>query len=106
MDIFENLENLNVSEECFNDILNIVEEIINEISDDKAQQPWRRKEEIAKKKREKAIGGTEKERDEYEDALNDEIKHRAKYDSWFKGKGKRIEKYKEQKAKEEKQDDK
>ena len=54
MDIFENLENLNVSEKCFNDIMVLVEEVINEISDDKAQQPWRRKEEIAKKKREKA----------------------------------------------------
>ena len=32
MDIFENLENLNVSEECFEDILNIVEEYINEVS--------------------------------------------------------------------------
>jgi uncharacterized protein (UPF0147 family) len=30
MDIFENLENLNVSEECFNDIMDIVEEIISE----------------------------------------------------------------------------
>ena len=30
MDIFENLENLNVSEECFNDIMNMVEEIIEE----------------------------------------------------------------------------
>lgn len=30
MDIFENLENLAVSEECFNDIMGIVEEIINE----------------------------------------------------------------------------
>lgn len=30
MDIFENLENLNVSEECFDDIMDIVEEIINE----------------------------------------------------------------------------
>lgn len=34
MNIFENLENLQVSEECFNDILNIVEEIINEVSDE------------------------------------------------------------------------
>ena len=31
MNIFENLENLNVSEECFNDIIGIVEEIINEL---------------------------------------------------------------------------
>lgn len=30
--IFENLENLNVSEECFNEIIDIVEEIINEVS--------------------------------------------------------------------------
>ncbi len=31
MNIFESLENLNISEECFNDILNIVEEYINEV---------------------------------------------------------------------------
>ena len=31
-DIFENLENLQVSEECFNDIMDIVEEMINEVS--------------------------------------------------------------------------
>lgn len=30
MDIFESLENLNVSEECFNDIMNVVEEILSE----------------------------------------------------------------------------
>jgi hypothetical protein len=30
MNIFENLENLNVSEECFNDIMGIVEEILSE----------------------------------------------------------------------------
>lgn len=35
MNIFENLEELNVSEECFEDILNIVEEYINEVSLDK-----------------------------------------------------------------------
>ena len=32
MDIFESLENLNVSEECFDEIVGIVEEIINEVS--------------------------------------------------------------------------
>ena len=32
MTIFESLENLNVSEECFNDIIIIVEEYINEVS--------------------------------------------------------------------------
>lgn len=34
MDIFESLENLNVSEECFEDIMGLVEEIINEVSDE------------------------------------------------------------------------
>jgi hypothetical protein len=33
MDIFESLENLEVSEACFNDLMNIVEEIINELKD-------------------------------------------------------------------------
>ena len=32
MDIFESLENLPISEECFNDIMGIVEEYINEVS--------------------------------------------------------------------------
>ena len=35
MDIFENLENLIISEDCFNDIMDIVEEIINEYIDRK-----------------------------------------------------------------------
>lgn len=30
MDIFEQLENLNVSEECFDDIMDIVEDLLNE----------------------------------------------------------------------------
>ena len=30
MDIFESLENLNVSEECFDDIMNMVEELLSE----------------------------------------------------------------------------
>lgn len=34
MDIFESLENLNVSEECFEDIVGLVEEYINEVSDE------------------------------------------------------------------------
>ena len=33
MNIFESLENLEVSESCFDDIMGIVEEIINEVSD-------------------------------------------------------------------------
>ena len=33
MDIFESLENLNVSEGCFDEIVGIVEEIINEQPD-------------------------------------------------------------------------
>ena len=31
MDIFESLENLNVSEECFDEIMGLVEEVINEL---------------------------------------------------------------------------
>lgn len=33
MDVFNNLKNLNVSESCFHDIISIVEEVINEVSD-------------------------------------------------------------------------
>lgn len=44
MDIFESLENLQVSEECFNDILNIVEEYILELKDG----TYRRMRDIAK----------------------------------------------------------
>ena len=42
MDIFESLENLNVSEECFEDIVNLVEAIIDEgIKDEvKNHQKW------------------------------------------------------------------
>jgi len=36
MDIFESLENLNVSEKCFDEIMGIVEEYINEISKEAA----------------------------------------------------------------------
>ena len=35
MSIFEDLENLNVSEECFDDIMGIVEEIISEFDENK-----------------------------------------------------------------------
>lgn len=38
MNIFESLENLNVSEECFSDIMRIVEEIINEVSQETADR--------------------------------------------------------------------
>jgi hypothetical protein len=38
MSIFESLENLNVSEECFDDIMGIVEEIINEVTSKKWAQ--------------------------------------------------------------------
>lgn len=37
MNIFEELESLNVSEECFNDLMDIVEEIINELNDSTVQ---------------------------------------------------------------------
>ena len=39
MDIFESLENLNVSEECFEDIIGIVEEYISEKTSEPSEQP-------------------------------------------------------------------
>ena len=57
MNIFESLENLNVSEECFNDVMEIVEEIINELKND-------------------TIGNAYiKRRDNYNNALNNAIKN-------------------------------
>ena len=106
MDIFESLENLPVSESCFDDIIGLVEEYINEISDYTAQAPWMKKKAISDKLREKANYGSEEERNKYEDALLDELKHKAKYDSWLKGKADRMKKYEERKAKEDKENDK
>lgn len=40
MNIVESLENLNVSEGCFNEIVTLVEEYINEISDEFKEKPW------------------------------------------------------------------
>ena len=37
MDIFESLENLPISEECFEEIMGLVEEVINEVSAEKIQ---------------------------------------------------------------------
>lgn len=54
MNIFESLENLNVSEECFNDIMGIVEKLIteadNENNNGNSKEPINfRKEQIAKR---------------------------------------------------------
>lgn len=61
MSIFESLENLNVSEGCFDDIMDIVEEIISEVSIGKwtdaaksVEQHRADQEYVAKKKSEKA----------------------------------------------------
>ena len=48
MNIFESLENLNVSEDCFNDIISIVEDILGAI--DKSDYPSDKKEQLRKKK--------------------------------------------------------
>ena len=42
MNIFENLENLNVSEECFDDIIGIVEEILSEALPDAVEKRYPR----------------------------------------------------------------
>ena len=48
MDIFESLENLNVSEECFNDIVGLVEEYINELDKSTIQSYISKRDENAK----------------------------------------------------------
>lgn len=47
MDIFESLENLNVSEECFNDIMGIVEDLLSTIN--KSNKSAKEKETLKKK---------------------------------------------------------
>lgn len=49
MDILESLENLNVSEECFDDIMGIVEEVINEIDNSTVASMYKKRREIEKK---------------------------------------------------------
>ena len=55
MDIFENLENLNVSEECFNDIMDIVEAVLSEnaVDDYHSKKLEDTKQELANVKSEK-----------------------------------------------------
>ena len=75
MNIFENLENLNVSEECFNDILNIVE---TKLKDRMTMGEFRK---IAKdniRKREKAYRKARNERLLPKEDL-DRLRYRAKY---------------------------
>lgn len=50
MDIFENLEQLNVSEECFNDIMDIVEDILGAIN--RSNKSEKKKDELYNKSRE------------------------------------------------------
>ena len=48
MDIFESLENLNVSEECFKNIIELVEEYINELRDETIRNASDKNEAISK----------------------------------------------------------
>ena len=54
MDIFESLENLEISEECFDEIMGIVEEYINELKDSTVGSMYQKRKEIEKKADEKA----------------------------------------------------
>lgn len=49
MSIFESLENLNVSEECFDDIMGIVEEIINELENKTVGSMYKKRQEAEKR---------------------------------------------------------
>ena len=61
MNIFESLENLNVSEECFDEIMGIVEEIINEVSVGNLSQKATKSLEKAKVANQEAIKNFKKE---------------------------------------------
>ena len=115
MNIFENL---NVSEKCFNDIIELVEEVINEISDDLKRRAEGSAYEKSVKAREKEdsekngyynIGGYKYSREAMEKAAEDRIKADARFDKLSKA----IEKHNKAKAegkikpvkKEEKEDD-
>ena len=103
MDIFESLENLSVSEACLNDIINIVEEYINEVSDD-----WKRRaqgqayhasaaafdKEQAEKDGYYNIGGYKYSREAIEKAVKDRIKADKRFDKLNRA----IEKHNKAKA--------
>ena len=72
MNIFESLENLQVSEECFNDILSIVEEIINEVSRGEVGKRIQKALEEIDKKAEKVDN---KEGEEKEEAKTELVKY-------------------------------
>ena len=69
MNIFESLENLNVSEECFDDVLRIVEEYISEIYDSTVASMYKKRKEIEKKADNKA---------DYADTVGQTVLSRAK----------------------------
>ena len=70
MDIFESLENLNVSEECFDDIMGIVEGILGAI--DKSNYSPEKKEQLKKK----ALDNDQKE---WSSAVDREMKQDPNY---------------------------
>ena len=65
MDIFENLENLNVSEACFEDILSILEEYINEVTVGKLARAIENVKEKRKQDAENAIQKAKEAREKY-----------------------------------------
>ena len=101
MSIFESLENLNVSEECFNDIVEIVEEIINELKistvdsafDKRAEEKDKKDEENDKAWQEAHDAGDRKKAIEATiKASQDETDWGKKidfYDKWLKGRKER-----------------
>ena len=81
MNIFESLENLPISEECFNDILSIVED--KELTPNKERHLEKLSHKIAKAKvKEQEQGKTKKVRDKIDAAYN---KHANKYHEYVTG---------------------
>ena len=80
MSIFESLENINVSEGCFNDIVALVEEYINEVSKELADKVKSLKDEKYREAKEKYYKTRDsKDEEEFEkqivkSAISDELR--------------------------------
>ena len=83
MNIFESLEKLDVSEECFEDIMGIVEEYINELKDSTVDSMYQKRKNIERKADRKA---------EYAHTVGETALNKAK-NSGDKEKAKSIKKF-------------
>ena len=85
MNIFENLENLNISEKCFNDIMNIVEYILEDYKsfkeqkqEDGSSQAYKELASVDKSIRRNKTKALKDARKEYGQARKEELTQRGK----------------------------